>query len=132
MSAEFRRIGPQQVGRDDRHQGRVVERPADVVTGHNPGIVDDDVHIRMLRENVVRGLLDALRVGYIQLYGPHPRIGRRDHPQQCWPAPGDDDLVASLVQLRGEAAADAGGAASDENRVAAELHAPPFRRKTSC
>ncbi len=53
----------------------------------------------------------------------HAGVGSDGLVDRGLAAASDDDLVALLVEGFGEAAADAGSAASDENGVAGRVHA---------
>ena len=124
--------GPEQVGGDYGGQHLVIERLAGVIAEHDPGVVDDDVQIWMVRDHLGHDARNAHRVGHIQLHSMHPGVSRCDRVQRRGPPPGDDDLVAPLVQFLGQAAPDAGAPAGDQDRVAAELHRSAFRRKAAC
>ena len=68
---------------------------------------------------------DARGVRHVHGHHMHARV-RRGHRVEHWGAsPGDHNGIASFVQRHGEAAADAGTAAGDQDRVAGESHLVP-------
>ena len=75
----------------------------------------------------MRSTLNAGEVGDIEFNRFHAWIGSDNFIEQRLAAAGDDDLVAALVERLGEAAADAGGAAGDEDGVVREFHDVSFR-----
>jgi hypothetical protein len=52
----------------------------------------------------------------------HARVGGGDLVEQSLAAAGDDHLIAALMERLGEGAANAAGAAGDEDGVAGQMH----------
>ncbi len=89
---------------------------------HDAGIVDEDVE-----GGVPAGLLSGeegefVDIGDVEDGGLHAGVGGGDLVEEGFAAAGDDDLVAFFVECFSEGAADAGGAAGDEDGVAGDLH----------
>jgi hypothetical protein len=113
---------PQQIGVDQSDGLGVVQRTGGIVEGHHPGVVDHHVEGGVLGDQRLRHLLDLRRVGDVEFDGVHAGVGADDLVQQGLASAGDDDLVAQAVEGLGQAAADAGSAAGDEQGVASQLH----------
>ncbi len=65
---------------------------------------------------------DVSLVGHVDGITGHAGIGSDDLVQRRLAASGNDHLIAALVKRFGQAPADAGAAASDENGIARGLH----------
>ncbi len=82
MSAEFSRTGPRRLVATMDVSICVIERLAEVITEHDPGIVDNDVQVRMLRDHLETAARDARRIGNVQLHGAHAGVSGRDRDQR--------------------------------------------------
>ncbi|MNT91729.1 hypothetical protein D3C72_2328780 [compost metagenome] len=76
----------------------------------------------MIGDEVLRCGLDAGRVVDVELDGGHAGVGVERLLQSFLAPSRDDHLIAQLVEGFGQAPADAGAAASDEDRVASHAH----------
>jgi hypothetical protein len=111
-----------QVGRDGRCDQLFIDGASDVVHLHDACVVDEDVQTRVSAKKLRRDRRDTRWIGYVELEGHHPGVGPHRVRQGLLPSASDDDLVAARVEGFGESSPDARVAASDEDRVAFQVH----------
>src|SRR5207244_7934815 len=100
----------------------LVNRDGGVVDLHDAGVVDQHVELRVVRDESGGDGGDAGRVLNVKLDPPHAGIGAGDLSEVPFSSTGDDHLIAAFVECFGQAAADAGSATGDQDRVAREFH----------
>src|SRR6185437_10222776 len=90
---------------------------------HDAGVVDEDVEGGEVGGDFGGEGFNRGRIFDIEREGSHAGVGGDGLIEHGLTAAGNDDLVALLVEGLGEAAADAGSAAGDEDGVARSVHA---------
>ena len=88
---------PQQVRRDCGCQELLVDFSRGVVDQHDPGIVDQHIERRIVRDQLFRNRGDIRGIQNIEFDGIHPRIRLGRCIQMFLATVGDDDLVAEFV-----------------------------------
>jgi hypothetical protein len=94
----------------------------DVFRAHDAGVVDDDVEGGEVGGELCSKGANLGGVFNIEDCGAHAGVGCDGVVENLLSAAGDDDFVAKFVEGLGEAAADTGTAAGDEDGIAGDIH----------
>jgi hypothetical protein len=89
---------------------------------HDAGIVDQDVHARKVRDELLGETRDVGGIVYVERQGVHSRPIADRLLQRVHSSARDDDGVAEVVKAMSERLADPGAAAGDEYGVSCRLH----------
>jgi hypothetical protein len=98
----------------------------EVFGAHDAGVVDDDVEGGEVGGEFLGEGADAGAVFDVKDRGGHAGVGGDGFVEDLLAAAGNDDFVAEVVECLGEAAADTGAAAGDEDGVAGGFHGGSF------
>ncbi|MDT4867590.1 hypothetical protein FQZ97_1025120 [compost metagenome] len=113
---------PKQVCGDGQERKLIVHRTFGMIEQHDAGIVDQHVELRVIGSEVLRCCLDAGRVVDVEFKCGHAGVGVERLLQPRLATSGDDHLIAEFVEGFCQTPANAGAAASDEDRVASHAH----------
>jgi hypothetical protein len=112
----------EQIGRHRRLGDAQVAGGAQILAGHDPGVVDQDIEVGMIGDQRPRGRLDRCGVGDVEPNGEHPLAPANRLLKRLPPPPGDDHLIAQRVEAQRQLPPDAGPTAGDEDRISRKLH----------
>ena len=115
--------GTEEVGGYDGFSiGKITLLRLEIFRPHNSRIINQDIQLGMVGGNLLGKGRNGIGILDVECDGGHAGIGVCGFVQDLLATSGDNDFIAESIKSFGEATANAGTAARDENGIVSKLH----------